>query len=116
MARKNNLIAGVTDLLVLSILDHKDNYAYEISKYIASQSDALLSMSMNTVYTVIYKLESKNMVTEYTKLVGKKRTRVYYHLEPAGKEYLDKLRTNYDNMVKGVSLIFEDLASPEESE
>lgn len=113
MARKNNLIAGVTDLLVLSILDSKDNYAYEISKYIASQSNSLLSMSMNTVYTVIYKLESKDMVSEYTKLVGKKRTRVYYHLEPAGKEYLERLRTNYNNMVKGASMIFEDLASSE---
>ena len=107
MAAKNNLITGITDLLVLSILKEKgDSYVYDVSKYIASSSKGLLSISHNTVYTVMYKLEEGKMVSEYAKLVGKKRSRVYYHIEPAGEAYLDKLAADYHNMVNGVKNIF----------
>ena len=46
MAYKNTLITGITDFLVLAILKSKgDCYAYEISKYITSESNELLSIS-----------------------------------------------------------------------
>ena len=49
MAYKNTLLTGITDFLVLSILKIKgDCYAYEISKYITSESNKLLSISPNT--------------------------------------------------------------------
>ena len=54
MAYKNTLLTGITDFLVLSILKIKgDCYAYEISKYITSESNKLLSISPNTIYTVM---------------------------------------------------------------
>lgn len=72
MAYKNSLITGITDLLVLSMLDRQDSYVYEITKSISDNSDGLLSISHNTVYTATYKLEEENMISEYSKLVGKK--------------------------------------------
>lgn len=107
MAYKNSLITGITDLLVLAILNEKgDSYVYEITKYIANSSNELLSISHNTIYTVMYKLEEEQMISEYSKLVGRKRTRVYYHIEPPGKAYLDELLQNYNQMIDGVKLIF----------
>lgn len=107
MVYKNSLITGITDLLVLAILNEKgDSYVYEITKYITNCSNESLSISHNTIYTVMYKLEEENMISEYSKLVGKKRTRVYYHIEPAGKTYLDELVENYNQMICGVELIF----------
>ena len=71
MAYKNTLLTGITDFLVLSILKIKgDCYAYEISKYITSESNKLLSISPNTIYTVMYKLENEHMISEYSVLVG----------------------------------------------
>ena len=109
MAYKNSLITGISDLLVLSILDKQDSYVYEITKIIAKKSDGLLNISHNTVYTVTYKLEEEQMISEYPKLVGKKRTRVYYHLEPKGKEYLEELSTEYSKMSEGVLKILKSL-------
>ena len=108
MAYKNSLITGITDLLVLYILKEKgDSYVYD---YINSTSNKLLPISHNTIYAVTYKLEESNMISEYSKLVGRKRTRVYYHIEPAGEEYLSQLLSTYKNMTAGVSLIFDTLA------
>lgn len=114
MTYKNPLITGITDLLVLTILKERgDSYTYEISKFIASASNQLLSISPNTVYTVMYKLEQGHMISEYTRLVGRKRTRIYYHLEPAGEEYLKTLRENYESMTDGIATIFSVLQNGE---
>lgn len=102
---QNNLITGITELLVLKILEQQDSYVYEIQKMINNNSEHLLSISLNTIYTVTYKLENENLISEYSKLVGKKRTRVYYHLEETGKEYLTKITANYNNMIDGVNHI-----------
>ena len=51
MAYKNRLITGITELLVLGILNQQDSYVYEITKNISNNSDDLLSISLNTIYT-----------------------------------------------------------------
>ena len=72
MAYKNTLLTGITDFLVLSILKIKgDCYAYEISKYITSESNKLLSISPNTIYTVMYKLENEHVFIIILKLMEK---------------------------------------------
>ena len=43
MAYKNSLITGITELLVLAILNQQDSYVYEITKKISNNSDVLLS-------------------------------------------------------------------------
>lgn len=109
MAYKNSLITGITELLVLAILNQQDSYVYEIQKNISSHSDDLLFISLNTIYTTTYKLEEENMISEYSKLVGKKRTRVYYHLESRGKEHLEKIYDDYSKMTEGVRRILNSL-------
>lgn len=49
------------------------------------------------------------MISEYSVLVGKKRTRIYYHLEAPGEEYLKELQRDYSNMVDGVNAILNSL-------
>lgn len=117
MAYKNTLITGITDFLVLAILKKRgDCYAYEISKYIDSESQNQLSISPNTIYTVMYKLENEHMISEYSVLAGKKRTRIYYHLEAPGEEYLNELQSDYCNMVHGVTDILNSLDKGESHE
>ena len=102
MANKNNFINGITELLILSILNKHDSYVYEIVKSITEFSGGLLSISQNTIYTATYKLENEGKITEYSKLVGKKRTRIYYHIESSGIDYLRQIFVNYKNTTDGV--------------
>lgn len=102
---KNYFMNGITDLLILSLLDGKDRYMYEIVKCIEDFSGGVLSISQNTVYAAAYKLENDGRISEYSKLVGKRRTRVYYRLEEDGRAYLEELRDSYRNTTKGVQNI-----------
>lgn len=107
MAAKNYFINGITELLVLYLLNQKDCYVYEITKAISDLSDNLLSISQNTIYTATYKLENEHKISEYSKLVGKKRTRVYYHIEEEGRQYLDELIATYQATIAGIGRILE---------
>lgn len=105
MAVKNYYINGITELLILSLLKERDMYVYEIVKAVENHSGGLLAISQNTLYTSTYKLIGEEMLSEYTKLVGKRRTRVYYHLEKKGEEYLAQLQENYRRNTQGVENI-----------
>ncbi len=105
MDNKNVFTKGLTDFLILSILEKKDSYVYEIVGDISELSDEMITISQNTFYTAIYKLEENGFITNYSKLVGKKRTRIYYHIEPKGKNLLKQLSNDYSNTVEGVSRI-----------
>ena len=105
MTAKNNFIGGMTDLIVLHFLEQKDCYVYEITKAVTELSEGLLTISQNTIYTATYKMETEGMITEYSKLVGRKRTRVYYHIEPSGKTYLNEMRSVYRSTIDGMENI-----------
>lgn len=99
---KNYFLNGMTELIVLFFLNQKDCYVYEITKAVSQLSDELLVISQNTIYTAAYKLETEGLISEYSKLVGRKRTRVYYHIEPSGKEYLNELLSLYKVTYSGI--------------
>lgn len=105
MSNKSYFINGITELLILSILDKHDSYVYEIVKSITDFSGGLLTISQNTIYTATYKLENEGKISEYSMRVGKKRTRIYYKIEPSGREYLKEISDNYKNTTLGVQRI-----------
>ncbi len=105
MANKNYFIYGITELLILFFLNQKDCYVYEITKAVSELSEGSLSISQNTIYTATYKLENERKISEYSKLVGRKRTRVYYHIEPEGRQYLEELMTVYQSTITGTNKI-----------
>lgn len=106
MAIKNSLIAGMTDMIVLSILEKRgDCYVYDIFKYISAASDGYLDISQNTIYTAVYKLQDAGMIKEYSKLVGKRRIRVYYTLEKKGADYLKNLQDDYNRIQHGMAVL-----------
>lgn len=108
MSNKNYYLNGIADLLILFLLSESDKYVYEISKTITERSGGLLVLSQNTIYTATYKLENEGLISEYNKVVGKKRTRVYYHLEDKGKDYLDELKEIFEVTIKGLDNILKE--------
>ncbi|MCD8380887.1 MAG: PadR family transcriptional regulator [Lachnospiraceae bacterium] len=103
MANRNNFITGVTELLILSLIEKGDSYIYEIVKSIQDLSDGLLVLPQSTIYTATYKMEDKGYISEYSKKVGRKRTRVYYHLESSGADYLKEIYDNYSQTAQGIA-------------
>ena len=91
---KSLLKRAITEMLVLLTLQYKPMYAYEIMSELEQISNGYLSY--NTLYISIYRLEALKFIVESEKTVSESnRTRVYYSITDAGKEYLDNLIDEY---------------------
>lgn len=103
MAKYSNYLFKL-DLLILSVLKAKDMYGYELSKIIEEKSHGFIVPKHGTMYPIIYKLIEDGHITSDTVLV-KNKARVYYHLEDKGREYLQQLVEDYDNLVQQINNI-----------
>ncbi len=86
---------STAELLVLYLLSQGDMYGYEITHCFAERTDGAYTMLEGSLYPILYRLNEQGFITDYTKLVGKRRQRRYYHIEKAGKERMKKLLAEY---------------------
>lgn len=102
-----NYQRGVIMLVILSLLSQEDMYGYQLVQEMAQQSCGALNTKEGSLYPILYKLLDQGYVSDRRILVGRRMTRVYYHLEPRGKEYLQALTEEYRAVARGVQNILE---------
>ncbi len=96
MAKLNSFFK--IEMLFLKILEEKDCYGYEITQTLSERTNGKITVKEGTMYPILYRLEDSGYISSCSKLVGKRLTRVYYHLEDNGKEYLHQLYHEYNDM------------------
>lgn len=88
-------IRGHIDLIVLSILESRDSYAYEISRTITESSDGDYVVKQTTLYTAVKRLESQQLLDSYEALSGTGKPRTYYRITADGLEQLAAKRLEW---------------------
>lgn len=94
---------GVLELCVLSLLQEKDRYGYEISEILAKKID----ISDGTVYPILRKLKSDGLVTTYLSEASGGPPRKYYSLTRLGRETFVLDKTDYLGFAKTIESILE---------
>jgi PadR family transcriptional regulator PadR len=89
---------GVLELCVLSVLDRRDCYGYELVQEISRHID----ISEGTIYPLLRRLKSEGYVTSYLVESPEGPPRKYYQLTASGKETLDALVREWDDFVARV--------------
>ncbi len=102
-----NFKRGCAELVALYLLSKEDMYGYQMTSAMEEISEGRFTMLEGSLYLILYRLVEAGYITTYTKLVGKKRTRKYYHLEEAGREYLEKILFEYDEVNLGIALLLD---------
>ena len=82
------LIGGSTVLLLLSLLEEKDRYGYEIIKELASRSNKTFQFKEGTLYPVLHKLENSGYVKSYMAKGDTGKERKYYQITKKGEKQL----------------------------
>lgn len=95
---------GVLELCVLSLLEKKDWYGYEISEYLSQKID----IADGTVYPILRKLKSDGLVTTYLSEESGGPPRKYYSLSESGKALYASDRNDYLTFATMVASILED--------
>lgn len=102
MALSEGIKRGTVEVLVLTLLQDSDMYGYQISQELATRSNGLYVLAESSLYPTLYRLLEKKVITDRQEKVGIRRTRVYYHLEKKGEEYLKAIRAEYCQITQGV--------------
>lgn len=93
---------GVMSLVILTLLKREDMYGYQLVQETAKSSGGRITTQEGSLYPVLYKLVDQGLISDRKVQVGKRMTRVYYHLEPAGDRRREELSREYEEITKGV--------------
>lgn len=99
---QSNYRRGVTSLIILALLHREDMYGYQLVQETARASGGRIITQEGSLYPVLYKLEDQGYISSHRMPVGKRMTRVYYHLEPSGETLLTQLVEEYKTVTQGV--------------
>ncbi len=98
---------GVMSLVILTLLKREDMYGYQLVQETARASGGRITTQEGSLYPVLYKLVDQGLISDKKVQVGKRMTRVYYHLEPAGEQRRKELVREYTEITQGVFQIIE---------
>ncbi len=88
MKINKELLKGSTTVLILSILNRKDMYGYEMIKEIDVRSKGIFSFKEGTLYPILHTLENANYIEAYWDDSNGARKRKYYKITDSGKKIL----------------------------
>lgn len=100
-----SLISGSTTLLVLSLLENRDQYGYEMIKELEMKSEKVFVLKEGTLYPILHKLENDGLIASYQQdsTAGKKRK--YYSLTKEGRKELAAKKEEWFNFSKQVNQV-----------
>ena len=85
---------GFLDVCVLAAIKNEDSYGYKIIKDLKPY----IALSESTLYTILKRLESANMLTVRTaEHCG--RLRKYYHITEIGRTRIEDFKKEWDEMI-----------------
>ncbi len=93
---------GTIEIMLLTILEKEDMYGYQMCKELEQKSKGFFVLQEGSMYPTLYRMTERGYISERKELVGKRRTRVYYHLEKSGKEYLAEIKKEYFSLNRGI--------------
>lgn len=104
---QNSFRRGVLSLVILALLKKEDMYGYQLVQETAASTGGRIVTQEGSLYPVLYKLLDQGLISDRKVVVGRRMTRVYYHLEPAGEIRLQELIQEYNAIAQGVQMILE---------
>lgn len=93
---------GVMSLVILALLKREDMYGYQLVQETTNSSGGKLTTQEGSLYPVLYRLLDQGFISDRKVQVGKRMTRIYYHLEPAGEKRLKELIQEYEEVTQGI--------------
>lgn len=89
MSINKELLKGSTVILLLTVLNEREMYGYELIKEIENKSDQVFVMKEGTLYPILHTLESEGLLNAYwSQQDGRKRK--YYQITDEGKRQLQE--------------------------
>ena len=94
---------GAGAVAILSLLERREMYGYEMIEALSRRTDGVLAMGQSTLYTLLYNLEKKKLVTSAWRSTDSGRKRKYYALTKKGLTHLRAQGRQWTNLVAALA-------------
>lgn len=98
---------GTIELVLLSLLERRESYGYEIVAAIEAGSEGRLEVRDGTLYPVLYRLEEAGFIAPRWEHPERGVPRKYYRITDAGRRELDRLAAEWREFAAGIDAILE---------
>jgi PadR family transcriptional regulator PadR len=96
LAKSNNIIKNNIQSIILRALFESDKYGLEIAKEVEAKTDGECELKQPTLYSVLKRLESQNLILSYWGEESHGGRRRYYRLTISGLELCQKQQTDWE--------------------
>ena len=104
----SDIIRGHLEVIILKLIIEEDRYGYEISNCIAERTKDLFNIKEATLYSIVGRLEKKELIESY---VGKKThggKRRYYKITALGKAYYKEKLSEWKELKSVLNTLLEE--------
>ncbi len=105
MKVRDSLKRGTVELVLLTLLENEDMYGYQMLQEAQIRSGGCFELKEGTAYPILYRLLDRGLISERAERAGRRRIRIYYHLEQIGRDYLEELKQEYMYVTEGIERI-----------
>lgn len=99
MTLEREWMRGAAPLAVLTLLDRREMYGYELVEALERDTQGILSLGQSTVYPLLYNLEKRGHVTATWRAASSGRRRKYYRITASGRAWMEAQRIQWERLV-----------------
>ena len=108
MAKKNELMPGTLDLLILTTLKRAPMHGYGIALAIKRLSDDVLTVEEGSLYPALQRLLLQGWVKAEWKMTDTNRRARFYTLTAAGRKQLGVELSEFQQMIAAIGRVLQD--------
>ena len=108
MTKKNDLMPGTLDLLILTTLKRAPMHGYGIALAIKRLSDDVLTVEEGSLYPALQRLLLQGWVKAEWKMTETKRRARFYTLTAAGRQQLGVELSEFQQMIAAIGRVLQD--------
>jgi transcriptional regulator len=105
MTRRNDLLQGTLDLLILKTLGLGPQHGWAISQRIQQISEDALKVNQGSLYPALHRLEEQGWVASEWGTSESNREAKFYQLTRAGVRQLDVETANWERVSAGIAKV-----------
>ena len=107
MAYVQQLLKGLIDPIILSIVDRLPMYGYQIVKELERITSGYLKLKSGTIYPSLIRLEKNGLVVSRWKQVTEGRGRRYYKITDKGRQFLTSRSVEWQHFCTVISRLMQ---------
>ena len=107
MGRKDDLLPGTLDLLVLRILSAQALHGWGIAQRLKLLSREVLQVNQGSLYPALHKMEAEGWIDAEWKPTDEGRQAKFYSLTRKGRKVLGEQRARWERLSSAVGWVLE---------